>query len=33
MEKLYDIFITGDETDYFHYVSPTSYQKIAEAAN
>ena len=33
MEKLYDIFIKVDETDYFHYVSPTSYQKIAEAAN
>lgn len=33
MEKLYDIMITGDDTDYFHYVSPSSYQKIAEAAN
>lgn len=33
MEKLYDIVITGDDTDYFHYVSPASYQKIAESAN
>lgn len=33
MEKLYDIYITGDDTDFFHYVSPTSYQKIAESAN
>lgn len=33
MEKLYDIYITGDEMDYFHYVSPCSYQKIAESAN
>lgn len=33
MEKLYDIYITGDDTDYFHYVSPASYQKIAESAN
>jgi len=33
MEKLYDTFITGDETDYFRYVSFSSYQKFAEAAS
>lgn len=32
MEKLYDIFLTGDEMDYFCVMSPCSYQKIAEAA-
>ena len=33
MIKLFDYYISGHDTDFFRYVSPTSYLKIAESAS